>query len=366
MGNIRLLDLGFVPALRSQTLYHALGHALVFDDLDTVILVSPINPYVCIGFHQDLEREVDLGCCQAEGLPVYRREVGGGAVYLDRNQFFVQWVFHRDHLPSSVENRFQLYALPLVETYRRLGIEAHYRPLNDIHVGGRKIGGMGAASMGEAEVVVGSLMFDFDSSRMARVLRVPSEKMRDKVYQSLREYMTTMARELGRTPDRDDVRTIYLEELRAALGSEIVPSTISEREEADLWEWDERFLTREWLYQRGGPLQPGVKIHSGVSVVEAAHKASGGLIRAVVRLQEGRIDDLTLSGDFTLLPTAALPAIERSLRGFAGRADALLRRVEDLYAAMDVRSPGVTPADFAAAVLAAMDQGEGRTLPTRD
>ena len=52
-------------------------------------------------------------------------------------------------------------------------------------------------------MLVGSLMFDFNSELMARVLKVPSEKMRDKVYQSLQEYMTTMTRELGRLPDRE-------------------------------------------------------------------------------------------------------------------------------------------------------------------
>lgn len=74
---IRLIDLGEVSAIRSQACYHAVGYAFRPETPDTIILVSPENPYVCIGFHQEAEREVDLEYCRAVGLPVYRREVGG-------------------------------------------------------------------------------------------------------------------------------------------------------------------------------------------------------------------------------------------------------------------------------------------------
>lgn len=88
-------------------------------------------------------------------------------------------------MPTHLEERFRLYARALVETYRSLGIEAEYRPVNDIHVQGRKIGGTGAARIDHAEIVVGSLMFDFDHDTMAKVLKVPSEKTRDKVVTTL-------------------------------------------------------------------------------------------------------------------------------------------------------------------------------------
>jgi len=214
---IRLLDLDTVGPLRSQTIYHAVGYAMTESSPDTIMLVSPDAPYVSIGRHQDVDREVDRGVCADLGFPVIRREIGGGAVYLDGNQLFTQWIFAAEHLPSTVEARFALYCDTLVQTYRALGIEAAYRPVNDIHVNGRKIGGTGAARMDRAEVVVGSLMFDFDILTMSRVLKVPSEKFRDKIYQTLSEYMTTMTRELGAVPDRQVVIDAYLATCSAAL-----------------------------------------------------------------------------------------------------------------------------------------------------
>src|SRR3990170_4388319 len=223
---IRLVDLGTVAPLRSQTIFHAVGYALTGGAPDTILLVSPNAPYVSIGRHQDVDREVDRAVCAELGFPVIRREVGGGAVYLDGNQLFTQWIFHADRLPATVEKRFELYIDTLVRTYRALGIAADYRPINDIHVNGRKIGGTGAARMDRAEVVVGSLMFDFDTATMSRVLKVPSEKFRDKIFQTMSEYMTTLRRELGTPPPRSVVVDAYVAACSAALGGPIEPGAL--------------------------------------------------------------------------------------------------------------------------------------------
>jgi lipoate-protein ligase A len=361
MRRIRLLDLGTVPPLRSQTCYHAAARALTADSPDTVILVSPSAPYVCIGFHQDLEKEVDTEYCRDHGLPVYRREVGGGAVYLDGNQVFVQWIVRPSSLPAGLEDRFRLYIEPLVRTYRSLGIEARHRPVNDIHVGGKKIGGTGAARIGGAEVLVGSLMFDFDKAAMARVLKVPSEKMRDKVFQSLEQYMTTIREQAGETPDRREVQDLYLGHCAAVLDAEIVPGEWTSGEEALARECDDLFLTREWLDQKGAAARPGIKIHEDVQVVESALKTAGGLVRITARLRSGRIDDLSISGDFTVVPRTAVGAIEKALRGAPAGRDAALAVIEDRYRALSIESPGIGPADWAEAVRLAVGSAHGGT-----
>jgi lipoate-protein ligase A len=356
MSTIRLLDLGFVSPVRSQTVYHAVAYAMTPTDADTIILVSPTNPYICIGYHQDIEKEVDLSYCDAKGLPVVRREVGGGATYLDAMQVFTQWIFHLGRLPSGIEQRFALHARPLVETYHTLGIPAYHRPVNDIQVAGKKIGGMGAARIGMAEVLVSSLMFDFDVESMTRVLKVSSEKMRDKVHQSLRQYMTTLMSELGHAPDREMVKALYVDQCRAAMDREIVPGALTEREEMMARQLDERFVAADWLYQQGKSRQSSVKIHQDVVVVEADHKAPGGLIRVTARLREERIEELSISGDFTLLPATAIRELEQAARGLAGERDLLLEAIRAVYTSSRIQSPGVTPEDFTQAILAAIGQ----------
>lgn len=348
---VRLLDLGTVPYLRSQTVFHGIAYALRDDTPDTITLVSPREPYVCIGYHQELDKEVDVEYCRGHGIPMTRREIGGGAVYLDEGQVFYHWIFHPEHLPRQVEEAFRVYCQTLVETYRGIGIDAEHRPVNDILVGGRKIGGTGAASIGRATVMAGSLMFDFNFELMARVLKVPSEKFRDKVYQSLQQYMTTMKRELGEEPDRQSVKDMLIEQCRRVLGVEVERGELTTEELGVIEGLDERFLSAEWLHHRGGLRRQGVKISGTVRVAEAAHKAKGGLIRVTARVCDGRIDDISLSGDFFFHPPELLPSLEQALLGEPLEARALSRRIEDFYAAHDIQSPGVGVEDWVTALL---------------
>ncbi|MHB8621410.1 MAG: lipoyl protein ligase domain-containing protein, partial [Chloroflexota bacterium] len=73
---LRLLRLGGVTPLRSQTIYHALGRGVSRGAANTLAIVHSTAPYVCVGYHRDAAAEVDLEYCRQRGLPVYRRQVG--------------------------------------------------------------------------------------------------------------------------------------------------------------------------------------------------------------------------------------------------------------------------------------------------
>ncbi|MFQ5706715.1 MAG: biotin/lipoate A/B protein ligase family protein [bacterium] len=353
--SIRLVDAGTVPYLRSQTVYHGVARARTKDTPDTVILVRPEEPYVCIGYHQDLEKEVDVNFCKAHNIPIVRREVGGGAVYLDANQLFTQWVFSAGHLPMRIERRFEFYSRSLVQTYQALGIDAYYRPINDIQVRNKKIGGTGAGALGNAEVVVGSLMFDFDFELMARVLVVPNEKFRDKIYQSLQEYMTTMKKELGAVPSLEMVKDLYIEQCEALLGEKLVQGTFTERELAAMEQLNAKFTSSEWLFQKGGLNRHGVKIHNDVWLYETKFKARGGMIRATVRSRNNLIDDISLSGDFTFHPQSQLRALEKTLVNTEISSARLAETVHNFYQTAGVQSPGVEPEDWVEVILQAQN-----------
>ena len=85
----RLLDLGALEPLDTQTVYEAVAKARSEDLIpDTIIFCYPSSPLVCIGYHQELEKEVDLEYCDKNKIPITRRILGGGAVFLDSNQLF--------------------------------------------------------------------------------------------------------------------------------------------------------------------------------------------------------------------------------------------------------------------------------------
>ncbi len=340
---MKLYRLGTVSWQDSQLLYHALPRL----GREGLNLLSPGSPYVCIGYFQDAEQEVDLERCRQEGIPVFRREVGGGAVYLDGEQLFYQLIIHKDNplVPAGWEAFYRKFLEAPIQAYRALGIPAEYRPVNDIVANGRKVSGNGAAEIGDYYILVGNLIVDFNYEMMVRVLKVPDEKFRDKVYKTLYDNLSTIRRELGYAPPRDELWNLLAEKFIEVLGPLEVETEIDAGWRAQTDALAETMLTDEWLYRRGRPQEGrAVTIRAGVQVRHKMYKAPGGLIRATVEEREGVIAGLSLSGDFFFYPAHRLADLEAALVGVRlAEAEGAIAR---FYKEHGIQSPGITPADF--------------------
>ena len=357
MESWRLIDLGRPEPLVAQAFYEAVAEAVHRGEVpNTLILLQPGAPYVCIGYHQDLEREIDLDLCGEQGLPVIRRGQGGGATYLDGDQVFYQIVARGSAaVPRDVEAMFEGLLAVTVETYRRLGVEAEFKPLNDVVVGGRKISGNGAGMHESASILVGNVILDLDYDMMARVLRVPDEKFRDKMAKSMREWVTSIRRELGRAPPAEEVKRTYATAFRDLLGVELVRGEPTESEWRIFREdVRPRHTSGEWLYMEAplSSLREGraVKIAGELKVVEADHKARK-LIRVRAEMRGDEILGIRIRGDFFAVPKEAITDLERALTGVRLDERAVSETIEHFYEETGAQTPGIGPKDFTAAVM---------------
>jgi lipoate-protein ligase A len=348
---IRLLDLNEVSYLHSQTIYHAVAYCTKAESPGTIIILRPEEPYVCVGYHQFLEKVIDVDYCRQKGFPIIRREVGGGAVFLDSDQLFFQCIFPLRKAPKRVDNLYKFFLKPAVNTYRRLGIDAYYLPVNDIQVDEKKICGTGAGRIEDASVVVGNILFDFNYGEMSRILHVSSEKYRDKIHDSMQLYLTTLRRELGYVPDQEEAKDILIKEFEKLLGCSLHSGSLTSEEQQMLAGIDKKFTDPDWLYEKGGKLTNWIKISADVNIVESAHKSIGGLIWIILRLKRDTIDDIVISGDFTIRPKQALGDLEDRLRGQPHESDPLLKMIESFYKDQSIESPGVTPKDILKAIM---------------
>jgi lipoate-protein ligase A len=111
--------------------------------------------------------------------------------------------------------------------------------------------------------------------------------------------------------------------------------------------------TEEWLLKPGkrSREERKVKIADGVEVAQRMHKAPGGLIRASVEVQHGKIVAVGLSGDFFFYPAEKVDDLEQALLG----TELVMAQetIEGFYRANQIDSPGVTPSDLASALGAA-------------
>jgi len=341
---VKLYRLGTVGWQDSQLLYHALPRL----GREGLILLSPGSPYVCTGYFQDVEQEVEVELCRQLGIPIFRREVGGGAVYLDGEQLFYQLILHRDNplVPAGWEAFYRRFLQAPIEAYRALGIPAEYRPVNDILAGTRKISGNGAGEIGDYYVLVGNLIADFDYQMMARVLRVPDEKFRDKVYHTLKDNLSTVKREVGSLPPREELWDLLAAHFQAILGPLPVETAVDAEWRAQVDALAETLLSEEWTFRRNRQRQSrAVTIRSGVQVRQKMYKAPGGLIRATVEVQDGVLAAVALSGDFFFYPAERLSDLESALVG--RRLDEAEAAIGRFYEQHAIASPGVSPADLA-------------------
>jgi lipoate-protein ligase A len=310
---LRLLDLGIVSAARSQAVYHALAEAMTDDAPDTLVLLTPETPYFCVGYHQDLEAALDTAHCRTVGLPIIRRQLGGGAVYLDRHQLFYQLIVHRSRAPLAVDALYARYLQGAVEALRQLGVAASLTRPNEIEVEGRRIAGTGAGQIGEAVVVVGNILFDFAYDAMAQAWHVPSEAFRRLAVDGLRSCLTTLSRELSSTPSVGEVKATLVRAYAASLDCPVVEGSLTDREISLIQLAETRLTSPDWVEREGTLRQHGLKISARVTVHESSQPTDRGSLRLTVRLKDGLIDDLHADPKH--------PTLERSLAGLTPQGD---------------------------------------------
>jgi lipoate-protein ligase A len=261
-------------------------------------------------------------------------------------------------LPKNITEAFRFFLQAPIWAYQSLGIDAQYRPVNDIQVRGRKISGNGATTTVDGVfVLTGNIILSFDYEKMVRILKVPSEKFRDKAYKTLREYLTTASAELGREVTLDEAKTALKNGFERLLGEELRPGPLTPKEQSLLSELRISYMSDEWLYmpELRHPDIAGrtLKIAEGVSLIENVRKAPGGLIRTTVMIRSERIADVLISGDFSLYPREKIALIEQALVDCPLNRRDVLSRIERIYSDHSLQSPGVLPDDFASALFPA-------------
>lgn len=208
---------------------------------------------VSIGYFQSMGQEVDLAACEARGVDVIRRLTGGGAVYHDYDGEITYSLTMPDDypgLPRNVLESYDLLCKGLVLGLRSLGMPAEFSPINDIVVAGRKISGNAQTRRFRGVLQHGTLLCEVDPHLMFTLLKVPNEKIRDKLIAGVEERVTSIRREMG-TVDRDQVTQAMIDGFAGALDIELAPGELSDDELAMADQLrKERYESHAWTFKR--------------------------------------------------------------------------------------------------------------------
>jgi len=209
---------------------------------------------ISIGYFQGLEQEVDTEACRERGVDIVRRITGGGAVYHDT----VGEVTYSIVMPVDdplvkgldILGSYEVLCAGLVDGLARLGITAEFKPVNDIIANGRKISGNAQTRRSGCILQHGTVLIDVDPDLMFTLLKVPDEKIRDKMIAAVEDRVTSIGREAGEV-ERSDVVEALKEGFASTLDAELVPLELTAAEMAAVPEIEaERFGNPEWTGRR--------------------------------------------------------------------------------------------------------------------
>jgi len=265
---------------------------------------------VLVGFHQSISEEIRLAYCRENGIDINRRVTGGGAIFFDESQLGWEVVCDKGFFDMKIPNNrlFRLLCEPVVMALSRLGIESAFRPRNDIEVDGRKISGTGGTESGNAFLFQGTMLTDFDVDTMLRSLRIPVEKLKAKEIDSVKERVTCLKWELGEVPDLKTIKEAICKGFESHLGIRLEPGPLTREEERLFRTKLPGFQSRNWIDMVRTPT-------NRQEVVQSAYKNDDGLVRFtfVVDLQNRRVRNVFITGDFLSFPTRGLYDMEAQL-----------------------------------------------------
>lgn len=206
----RWLRLGLVEPIELHATTAGLA-AVQPADGAPIVLWARAKSHLCLGQSQG-PAALQPAC----PLPLVRRPLGGGLVWVDENQYVFVLIAPRRHAPGRPARWFSWALAPVIATYRQFGLRA-YQNENDLWLDGRRVAGSAASSIGECAVVASSFLLRFPFEGVADHASGPSTEFRTWLREGLSLAMTEWA-EHGALPTERELEEAFRARLETQYG----------------------------------------------------------------------------------------------------------------------------------------------------
>lgn len=226
---------------------------LVEDNPNTIRLYRWRPSAVSIGYFQSLEKEVNLETCRELGVDVIRRITGGGAVFHDYDGEITYSLVAPEtdpKMPRDILASYQVICGAIIDGLKKLGVDAEFKPINDIAAGGKKISGNAQTRRHGVVLQHGTVLVDSDIFTMFRVLRVSDAKISDKMIKAVEERVTNVRRYLGREVSFREARDALVDGFQKVFDVSLKPGRLTRGEEKTVEKLKAKYMSEEWVHQR--------------------------------------------------------------------------------------------------------------------
>src|SRR3989304_10538999 len=228
MEEWRFIDFGLVDIRDMMAMDESILKA---DEGNTFFFWTP-KKSIILGFFQ--KAEVELNLSQCKDYTIARRISGGGIAFSDDRcrqiNYGVVGTIDNELFPLDIIESYKQVCGVLIDTLVHYGLNAAFRPINDVTVDNKKISG-NAQTRWEGKLLQnGTLLLDFDIEEMLRISNIPKEKFLDKKIASIREGLTWLDRELGEEREMEEVKDVMKRKFEERFGVRLKTGTLSRNE----------------------------------------------------------------------------------------------------------------------------------------
>jgi lipoyltransferase/lipoate-protein ligase len=249
----RLLQTGFNTAFSNMAVDRAIMVANSEGKVPpTVRFYGWLPPAISIGYFQSLTDEIDLKACEKLGVDYVRRTTGGGAVFHEKELTY-SIVIPESHpeIPKNIMKSYGRICGAVMKGLQHLGIESEYAPINDIVTGGRKISGNAQTRKLETVLQHGTVLMDVDVDKMFSLLKVPNEKIKDKLIADVKQRVTSIRHILGKDVRFEEVAEAMKKGFEEEFHVELIEGKLSKEELALAKKFEkECFSAKDWNHRR--------------------------------------------------------------------------------------------------------------------
>ena len=240
-GKIRVLETGYNPAAQNMALDEAVMENI--GEVPVLRIYAWRPAAVSVGYFQSMKEEVDLEKCNQLGIDIVRRLTGGGAVLHESE---LTYSFMTRQYPQNIMESYRWICDAVVTSINRLGFNAIFVPLNDIIVNGKKVSGNAQTRKKGVLLQHGTILLTVDVDKMFTVLKVPSEKLKDKIIRDVKERVTGLA---GTT--FDDMALSIKASFSEKFDASLIADSLSERERSRAkWLAEYKYSSEDWSLRR--------------------------------------------------------------------------------------------------------------------
>lgn len=221
-----------------------------------------------LGYAQSYDKEVNEAVCRAEGIDIVRRPTGGRAVLHQYELTYSVIAPEQDpNVSGTVTESYLKISKALLAGFQALGIPAEMSmggaakeastaacfdapSWYELVVNGRKL--VGSAQVRKEGILLqhGSILLHFDADLLFRLLKFPTEEIRDRLLKGFKAKACALDEVWNRPFDREELEREICSGFRTVMGIDLIPSQLTEAESHLMQEVRAKYISDEWTKKR--------------------------------------------------------------------------------------------------------------------